>query len=40
MVSNLGKPTLNQSVVVMDVGYYIEAINGFPGPFIKYLNAA
>lgn len=29
---------LNQPVVVMDVGYYIEALNGFPGPFIKYVN--
>lgn len=22
----------------MDVGYYIEALNGFPGPFIKFVN--
>ncbi|MBI5297326.1 MAG: hypothetical protein HY869_17750 [Chloroflexi bacterium] len=29
---------LNQPVVVMDAGYYIEALNGFPGPFIKYVN--
>lgn len=29
----LGKP-----VVLTDVGYYIEALNGFPGPFIKYIN--
>jgi XTP/dITP diphosphohydrolase len=29
---------LNQPVVVTDVGYYIEALNGFPGPFIKYVN--
>ena len=21
-----------------DAGYYIEALNGFPGPFIKYIN--
>lgn len=29
---------LNQPVVVMDSGYYIEALNGFPGPFIKFVN--
>ena len=29
----LGKP-----VVLTDGGYYIEALNGFPGPFIKYIN--
>lgn len=29
----LGKP-----VVLTDAGYYIEALNGFPGPFIKYIN--
>lgn len=29
----LGKP-----VVLMDAGYYIEVLNGFPGPFIKYVN--
>jgi XTP/dITP diphosphohydrolase len=29
---------LNQPVVVMDAGYYIEALNGFPGPFIKFVN--
>ena len=29
----LGKP-----VVVSDSGYYIEALNGFPGPFIRYAN--
>lgn len=22
----------------MDAGYYIEALNGFPGPFIKFVN--
>lgn len=30
----LGKP-----VAVTDGGYYIEALNGFPGPFIKYINS-
>ncbi len=29
---------LNQPVVVMDAGYYIQALNGFPGPFIKFVN--
>lgn len=29
----LGKP-----VVLTDAGYYIVALNGFPGPFIKYIN--
>lgn len=29
---------LNLPVVVSDVGYFIEALNGFPGPFIKYVN--
>jgi non-canonical purine NTP pyrophosphatase (RdgB/HAM1 family) len=29
---------LNKPVVVTDAGYYISALNGFPGPFIKYIN--
>ncbi len=29
---------LDQPVVVMDAGYYIEALNGFPGPFVKFVN--
>lgn len=29
----LGKP-----IILTDAGYYIEALNGFPGPFIKYIN--
>lgn len=29
---------LNQPVIVTDAGFYIEALNGFPGPFIKYVN--
>lgn len=29
---------LNKPVVLTDAGYYIEALNGFPGPFIKYIN--
>lgn len=29
---------LNQPVVVMDAGFYIAALNGFPGPFIKFVN--
>jgi XTP/dITP diphosphohydrolase len=31
--SRLGEP-----VVVTDAGFYIEALNGFPGPFVKYVN--
>lgn len=29
---------LNKPVIKSDVGYYIEALGGFPGPFIKYIN--
>lgn len=29
---------IGQPVIVTDVGYYISALNGFPGPFIKFLN--
>jgi XTP/dITP diphosphohydrolase len=29
---------LNLPVVVTDAGFYIEALNGFPGPFIKFIN--
>jgi XTP/dITP diphosphohydrolase len=29
----LGKP-----IALTDAGYFIEALNGFPGPFIKYIN--
>ncbi|MBU2037195.1 non-canonical purine NTP pyrophosphatase [Patescibacteria group bacterium] len=29
---------LKEAVIVSDAGYYIEALNGFPGPFIKYIN--
>lgn len=29
---------LNKPVVVSDTGYYIESLNGFPGPFVKYIN--
>ncbi|MGB3945837.1 MAG: non-canonical purine NTP pyrophosphatase [Candidatus Saccharimonadales bacterium] len=24
--------------IKMDVGFYISALNGFPGPFVKYVN--
>lgn len=30
--------TFKKKVVVSDGGCYIEALNGFPGPFIKYIN--
>jgi XTP/dITP diphosphohydrolase len=29
---------LNKAVIKSDVGYYIPALNGFPGPFIKFIN--
>ncbi|MCM1989556.1 non-canonical purine NTP pyrophosphatase [Oceanirhabdus seepicola] len=29
---------LNEAVFVTDAGFCIEALNGFPGPFIKYTN--
>lgn len=29
---------LNKSVIKSDVGYYISSLNGFPGPFLKYIN--
>lgn len=30
--------TLNRPVIKSDVGYFISALNGFPGPFVKYIN--
>lgn len=29
---------LQCSVAVTDVGFYIHALGGFPGPFVKYVN--
>lgn len=29
---------LQKAVAVTDAGFYIEALNGFPGPFIKWMN--
>ncbi len=29
---------LNKPVIKSDVGYYIEELRGFPGPFLKYVN--
>lgn len=29
---------LNCAVIKSDVGYYIEELNGFPGPFLRYIN--
>lgn len=29
---------LNKPVIKSDVGYYIEELGGFPGPFLKYIN--
>lgn len=30
---------LNKPTIKTDVGYFIEALNGFPGPYVKYINA-
>ena len=29
---------LNKDIIKSDVGYYIESLGGFPGPFVKYIN--
>jgi len=29
---------LGEPAVVTDAGYYFTALNGFPGPFVKYIN--
>lgn len=29
---------LDMPVIKSDVGYYIDALGGFPGPFLKYVN--
>lgn len=29
---------LNEPVAVTDAGYYINSLNGFPGPYIKFIN--
>lgn len=29
---------LNSDVIVTDAGFYINGLNGFPGPYIKYIN--
>lgn len=33
-----GAKLLGQPCVKMDAGFFIEALNGFPGPFVKYVN--
>lgn len=30
---------LNKPVIKSDVGYYVEALGGFPGPFLRYANS-
>lgn len=30
--------TLNSPVFLTDAGCFVDALNGFPGPFIKYIN--
>jgi len=29
---------IGEPCVVMDIGFFIPALNGFPGPFLKYTN--
>lgn len=29
---------LGKAVIKSDVGYYIESLGGFPGPFLRYIN--
>jgi len=29
---------LQQPLIVKDDGWFVEALNGFPGPFMKYIN--
>lgn len=29
---------LDRAVILTDAGFYINTLNGFPGPFIKYIN--
>jgi len=29
---------VNKPLVKLDVSFHIEALNGFPGPFVKYIN--
>ena len=29
---------LDHPFIVTDAGFYIDALNGFPGPFVKYVN--
>ncbi|MDR3582179.1 MAG: non-canonical purine NTP pyrophosphatase [Candidatus Pacebacteria bacterium] len=33
-----GSGLLKKPLIVSDAGYYIEALGGFPGPFIKFIN--
>ncbi|MCH8163032.1 MAG: non-canonical purine NTP pyrophosphatase, partial [Proteobacteria bacterium] len=30
-------PIVHKPLFVDDVGFFVEAWNGFPGPFVKYL---
>lgn len=29
---------LGKAIIKSDVGYYIESLGGFPGPFLRYIN--
>lgn len=33
-----GAKELGEACITMDAGFYIEALKGFPGPFLKYVN--
>ena len=33
-----GANKLNRPVIKMDSGFFIDALNGFPGPFVKYVD--
>lgn len=36
--AKFGADKLNKPVVVTDGGFYFKGLNGFPGPYIKYIN--
>lgn len=36
--ARFAQKSLGEEVLKTDVGYYITALNGFPGPFAKYFN--
>src|SRR5688572_23435775 len=36
--AKIASSKLNSPLIVTDGGVYIKSLNGFPGPFIKYIN--